>query len=42
MTVKTERETFIVAGVTKTTTLSFGCLQTKVLRVWVLQQKSKG
>ena len=41
MTVKTERETFIVAGVTKTT-LSFGCLQTKVLRVCVLQQKSKG
>ena len=40
--VKTEREAFIVAGVATATTISFGCLQTKVLWVWVfLQQKSK-
>ena len=42
MAVKTERETFSVARVAIAATLPFGCLQTKVLWVWVLrQQKSE-
>ena len=39
MAVKTKRETFIVAGVATEITLSFGCLQTKVLWVWALLQR---